>query len=621
VRRGTGLQGIIFPFFLPIVILTVTLLSFSLVGRVQPAVYDHTTSILRENAYFLRDLTAPLLADDETRFRLKAFRRIEHSSSRIALYDAQGLVIASSGVLSGESPAFDGAEIELTERALQGHEVQRIISPGGSGDRQRMYIAVPVYAPAGERLVGVVEVSTSLQRIQRGVESIYRFIFYLALGMLIIAYLSSWYIARRLAKPLQAFTRAARGYGELNFRYRPYIDGPAEMQAAAEALGDSVEAVNVHVRQLLHDKEELQTIFQGMVEGVIVLDGNLTIKELNPAVANLLNLDIESVRGKNLIHAVRHSELYELAEQAARDEQLAERTVQLPLSRERSSSGPRLPTSARIQGYLYLRIHASCITTDIMEHGIRRTQKRIILVMNDITRLKNLERMRKDFVSNVSHELKTPITSIKGFTETLREGAAGDPETAGRFIDIIHHHTVRLESIIEDLLSLSRLERENGSGVEKEAISAAPVIEGAVNGRSAKAQEKGIELTFDCGEDIELQANASLLEQALLNLVDNAVKYCPAGSAVSVSCGRTDGWVSFRVEDNGPGIPSKELDRIFERFYRVDKTRSRQLGGTGLGLAIVKHIAIAHGGTIDVESTEGAGTSFILTVPREQGPV
>jgi two-component system phosphate regulon sensor histidine kinase PhoR len=607
--------GIIFPFFLPLILLTVALLSFTIVGSIQPAVHRHTAGILRENAYFLRDLTAPLLADKELRFHLRAFSRIERSPSRIVLYDPQGHVISSSGIRPERGTAAQAVGARMVERALAGHEEQRVVIPEGEGER-RIYLAVPVYAPAEERLVGAVEISTSLADITRGFETIYRLIFYLTAGMLAVAFLSSHLLARRIATPLANLVRAARRYGNLEFRYRPFVGGPTEFQEAAKTLGDSVEAVDLRMQRLVQEKEELQTVFQGMVEGVIVLDGNLTIKELNPAVATLLRIDSRYSRGKNLIHVVRHSELHDIAEQAVREERLIERSIQLPLSHSRTDLEPRLPASARISGYMHLRIHASCITTDILERGSRRQQKRVILVLNDITRLKNLERMRKDFVSNVSHELKTPITSIKGFTETLREDPLGSPETTRRFIGIIHHHTERLEAIIEDLLSLSRLEREEGAEVAKEPTQAAVVVERCLRSRSARAEEKGITLHRDCAEEIELNANASLLEQALLNLVDNAVKYCYSGCTVTVSCGEAEGEVFFRVADNGPGIPARELGRIFERFYRVDKTRSRELGGTGLGLAIVKHIAIAHAGTIDVESTEGAGTTFTLTLPQ-----
>lgn len=614
-RRGTSLLGMVFPFFLPMIILAVSLLGFSFAGRVQPAVYDHIQTILQENAFFLRNLSAHILAREESSSQLPTFPQKDAAKlTRLALYDAQGRLISSSG------PAIQSVgneeEMEMIARVLRGEEVSRIPLPGD--DRARhMYIALPVYAPEGKRIIGAVQISTSLTPINRGFEVLYRLIFYLALAMLIVAYGCAYLLSRSLAVPLRNLTRAAEHYGELNFRYRPYIETPAELREAAEALTNSIEKADTRMQLLVHDKEELQTVFEGMVEGVIVLDSNLTIKEINPAFANLLRIDVNTARGKSLINVVRHSQLYDIAKAAAEEERLIERTVQLPISHEKPGSSPRLPASARIHGYMHLRIHAICITTDILEHGIRRQQKRVIMVMNDITRLKNLERMRKDFVSNVSHELKTPITTIKGFTETLREGAADDPETSARFVNIIHHHTERLEAIIEDLLSLSRLEREDETAISREPTSAAQVVERTVQSRSRQAEKKGITLTSECPAELELTANASLLEQALLNLVDNAVKYCSSGARVAVTCGGSDETVYFQVEDNGPGIPAKELDRIFERFYRVDKTRSRELGGTGLGLAIVKHIAIAHEGTIEVESTEGLGTIFTLSIPLQ----
>ena len=614
-RRGASLTMSIFSFFLPMVILTVFFLSFSIAVGLRPAVHDYTTIMLRENANFLRDLTAPLWAEDRSRVLSQAFTGSEHASIRIALYDSQGTLLSSSNSPSAASSSWRQGGARIVAQALEGKEGQLLTSPQG-GREQRLHVAVPVYSPSGNELLGAIELSTSLEHISNGFDRGYRYIFYFGLGMLLLSFLSSCMLSRTLQAPLNTLRHAARRYGELDFQHRPYIDGPPELEKVAEIMGASMDAVNGYVQRLIHEKEELQTVFRGMVEGVIVLDAQLTIRDLNPAVAQLLSIPTDNSRGKSLIAVTRHSELYDLAKQALREESLVERTVQLPLSGAGSGEAPRLTSSTRMRSYMHLRIHAVCISTDLLEQGVRHRQKRVVLVMNDITRLKNLERMREDFVSNVSHELKTPITSIKGFTETLREGAAEDPDTARRFIDIIHHHTERLETIIEDLFSLSRLEREDENIVEKELLSAGTVAERAALSCRAQATEKGITIHTDCGDDIGLYANASLLEQALLNLVDNAVKYCSSGDVVTVSCSGDEAAVVFRVEDDGPGIPSKELDRIFERFYRVDKTRSRRLGGTGLGLAIVKHIAIAHGGTVDVESTVGVGTAFIVTLPR-----
>jgi len=247
-----------------------------------------------------------------------------------------------------------------------------------------------------------------------------------------------------------------------------------------------------------------------------------------------------------------------------------------------------------------------------------QNQREAILsnMSHDVTRLRRLENVRSDFVANVSHELKTPITSIKGFVETLLDGAVHDPEDARRFLKIVAAQADRLNEIIEDLLTLSRLEGDT----ERAGISLQPgrirdVLQAAAATCQLKATEKNVEIELTCDDGLRVEINAALLEQAVVNLVDNAVKYSPGGQTVHVEAAKTPAEIVIRVRDHGCGIGPDHLPRLFERFYRVDKARSRKLGGTGLGLAIVKHIAQAHGGRVTVESVPGEGSVFSVHLP------
>ena len=240
-----------------------------------------------------------------------------------------------------------------------------------------------------------------------------------------------------------------------------------------------------------------------------------------------------------------------------------------------------------------------------------------MIVLNDVTRLQRLEGVRRDFVANVSHELRTPITSIKGFIETLRDGAIRRPADAEKFLEIVAKQADRMNSIIEDLLLLSRVEQDTREAkVVLESTPIKGVILEAVQVCEPKAHAKDIRITVNCPDGLTARINPALLEQAIINLIDNAIKYSEPGCPVDVEAEEHASEVVIRVRDKGCGIEPEHLPRIFERFYRVDKARSRKLGGTGLGLSIVNHIIQAHEGTVDVQSTPGAGSTFSIHLPR-----
>jgi len=240
----------------------------------------------------------------------------------------------------------------------------------------------------------------------------------------------------------------------------------------------------------------------------------------------------------------------------------------------------------------------------------------ILVVLNDVTQFRKLETMRRDFVANVSHEIKTPLTAIKGFVETLHEGAVNNPEEASRFRGIIEKHVNRLAAIIDDLLKLSRIEKEEKDNIVLEAHPIKGIIQSAIQVCQPKANAKSIQMHVDCEDGISANIDVHLMEQAVIDLLNNAINYSENNSSIQVTAGFSESEVLISFEDNGIGIAKEHLPRLFERFYRVDKARSRKLGGTGLGLSIVKHIVQAHGGKITVESTSGKGSIFIIRLPK-----
>jgi two-component system, OmpR family, phosphate regulon sensor histidine kinase PhoR len=333
-----------------------------------------------------------------------------------------------------------------------------------------------------------------------------------------------------------------------------------------------------------------QILFNSMLEGLLLLDRNRKIYLANRAFKNLFGLKIE-LRGKTVMEALRVHELAELVERAETEKQVLDYELKLPDLSER-----------------WLQVNAAVISNSAGE------REGTILVFHDLTRLKQLERTREEFVANVSHELRTPLSLIKGYVETLLDGARNDSAIAERFLKIIERNTKRLDLLIQDLLTISALESERIK-LNLQPVELRPLVEKIFTDLKPPAENKNVELVGQLPE-LTATADANRLEQVLANLVDNAIKYGRAQGHVTVGGKKLDdGKLEIFVKDDGPGIPAESLDRVFERFYRVDKARSRDQGGTGLGLSIVKHIVQAHGGEVWVQSELGKGAIFFFTLP------
>ena len=330
-----------------------------------------------------------------------------------------------------------------------------------------------------------------------------------------------------------------------------------------------------------------------MVEGVLAVDNQQRVISLNKASRQLLGIDQVQAQGRSLQEVIRNADLRRFVSRAL--------DCETPIDDDVLLHGDH-------EGVLQARGAAL--------HDARGRSIGAVVVLNDVTDFRRLEHIRRDFVANVSHELKTPITSIKGFVETLLDGAIHNAEDAERFLQIIAKQADRLDTIIEDLLSLSKIEDGEDSGdITLELGHLKDVIDNAVHNCQQNATERRIHVCTACEEHITARMNSQLLEQAVTNLLDNAIKYSEPGSEVQVLASQFFDEVTLTVSDRGCGIAAEHLPRIFERFYRVDKARSRKLGGTGLGLAIVKHIVQAHRGRVTVKSTAGTGSVFTLHLP------
>jgi two-component system phosphate regulon sensor histidine kinase PhoR len=418
-----------------------------------------------------------------------------------------------------------------------------------------------------------------------------------ALAGLLALGAAAW-VARRVGRGLEAVAGAAAtmgaapGNAPASRRVAPQpIHELNQLAGRVNALADQWDA---RLGEAVARLTEHEAVLASMVEGVLAVDTRHRILNVNPGAARMFGVTPAAARNRDLLEVVRNTELRRFIAQALESTEPVEGDILI--------FDP---------GETFLRAHGS---------PLRDGQGRSIgavIVLNDVTALRRLETVRRDFVANVSHELKTPVTSIKGFVETLLGGAVRDPEAAERFLNIVARQADRLNAIIEDLLNLSRIERDAEAGdIALEESRLKPVLQAALQVCEVQADGKEIRLELECDPALSAPISAPLLEQALVNLIDNAVKYSPQGGRVRVEASQSAGETLLRVQDWGVGIEEKHQPRLFERFYRVDKARSRKLGGTGLGLAIVKHIAQAHGGQVRVESELGRGSTFSLHLPK-----
>jgi two-component system phosphate regulon sensor histidine kinase PhoR len=350
--------------------------------------------------------------------------------------------------------------------------------------------------------------------------------------------------------------------------------------------------IKLKIEEVTESKSHLETILLSMFEGVMVIDKDGSVSLINNALKELFLIQ-EDPLGKKPVEAIRNIEIQEIADSALEKKGGVEsREISLLLPEEK-----------------ILMVHATPVIHEGKAEGT-------VLVFHDITELRRLERVRKDFVANVSHELRTPVSSIKGYAETLLEGALENKKDAKEFAQIIHSNAERLARLIDDLLSLSRIESAKLS-LNLKPQEVKHIAERVIFELGEQLKEKSLTVSLDIVDDIpKILADENRIAQVLLNLIDNSIKYTSPGGRILIFASQEGEFVKTDVTDTGIGISEEHIPRLFERFYRVDKARSRELGGTGLGLSIVKHIVQAHGGEVSVQSIEGKGSTFSFTIPK-----
>jgi two-component system phosphate regulon sensor histidine kinase PhoR len=458
--------------------------------------------------------------------------------------------------------------------------------------QEMMYVALPLEKD-GE-VVGVVRTSIPVSEIDATLGSIYRKIALAGIFLILLAAVVSLYIARRISQPIEDMKKGAEQFAEGNFSHKLLVPDTEELGSLADVLNHMAGQLGEKIRMITEQRNELETILSAMREGVLAVDSEERILTFNNAAGSFLGIDLSSAKGHAIQEVIRNADIQRFLSGVLTGKGPAEGEIVL--------HGPENK---------FLQLSGTLL------HDNGGKTIGALAVLNDITRLRHLENMRREFVANVSHELKTPITSIKGFVETLQEGAINDKDNVQKFLEIVSKQSDLLNALVDDLLSLSKIEQEVERGeIQREVGHLRRILEAAVTAYKTRAQERNVKVTLNCSKKIIVRANVRLLEQAVGNLLDNAIKYSEPKGTVTVEVVTDEDEIAIKVADQGCGIPPEHLPRLFERFYRVDKGRSRELGGTGLGLAIVKHIAQAHGGRVTVESALGAGSIFTIHLPQ-----
>jgi two-component system phosphate regulon sensor histidine kinase PhoR len=459
-----------------------------------------------------------------------------------------------------------------------------------STNQEMLYVAIPFGAGPGGK--GVIRTSIPLTTVR---ESLNEFSLKIGLAILVVTLLTSLIVflaSRKITRPLEAMTSAAARFAAGDLSRRIVVSGSEEIATLAQAMNKMAAQLRERIRKIETQRNELEIVVSSMIEGVIACDLDARILYMNRSAVEQLEVNPADLQGSNILEVVRNIDLLRFIKQTIDKDKPLEGSVVLNRGRDDEK---------------FLQVNGAQLTDP---DGVRIGA---LIVINDVTRLLKLENIRRDFVANVSHELKTPITSIKGYVETLLQECEDNQPHFRDFLGIIGKQANRLQAIVEDLLTLSRIEQDGGRDqIKLESHNIGACVAAAVETCSATATDKGIEINLQKLSDHRALINPPLLEQALVNLIDNAIKYSPENSTVFIDGNREGDFIEINIRDDGPGIASKHLPRLFERFYLVDKARSRKMGGTGLGLAIVKHIIQTHKGKISVKSAPGRGTVFTV---------
>ncbi len=578
----------LYPSYLAITLISLVAFTWYATLQIENLYLEQKAESLFEHARIVREVI--LDKSDWTNNIQDTLTRLKNESAlRFTIIAKNGTVLADTDEKPDEMENHaDRPEIKAAYKGNRGTSTRYSFTL----EQEMMYVAIPLEK---QEIKNVIRVSQSINSILAALNSIYMRIFIAFAGIAVFAAMMSLFVSTLIQRPLKELSKSMKEFSSGNLDHRVPQGRTYEFSSLADSANEMAAELVNRIEDYSRQKNEQDAILSSMIEGVIAVDTNERILKINNAAAGFLNTSVKNSVGKLIHETVRNSELLDFVAETL------------------SSNGDRLERNIvfKEDTEKYFQVHGTRLTD---QNGV---ELGALIVLNDVTRLRKLESIRKDFVANVSHELKTPITSIKASAETLFDNHLEDEAQKKDFLNIIIKGADRLYAIIEDLLSLSRIEQQSETTeIEMDEHLLADSIEAAVKTCEKRAKEKNIDVKVKCPKSRKAAYNEHLIEQALVNLIDNAIKYSEKDKSVHISCGNDDGYVTIEVRDEGFGIDEEHFPRLFERFYRIDKARSRNMGGTGLGLAIVKHIVEAHRGKITVESRPKKGSAFTLHLPE-----
>ncbi|MCX5849593.1 MAG: ATP-binding protein [Deltaproteobacteria bacterium] len=509
------------------------------------------------------------------------------SDSRVTLVDAQGKVLADSEKdIAGMENHFSRPELQEARLKGKGKSIRFSQTIGVD----MLYVAIPMKSRS--QITGYIRLARPLHDVQSMIEKIYQSVFLAMMIVAVIALFVALFFSYRLAAPIRALERFTERLRQGHPVGTIFLETSDETKKLADNINYLVEELQAQIRLANEEKSKLMTAFTSMTEGVLILNAEDKIEFVNEALSYILSEQYGDLNGKTLMEAFRDVEMQKafLKFKEKRDTVVEEITL---------GSG----------------IEPVILSVSISSVHNYPDEEKAMLVFHDVTRLKKLEKIRVDFVANVTHEIRTPLTAIIGYLETIKAGTISNIDETKRFVDISLNQAQRLNRLVEDLLVISKVELGELS-FNYEEISLRNALEGVIPLVEAKVKLKNITIHNKVPQnDVMIRADRDRLTQILVNVLDNAVKFTQENGIVSIECEQKDSYAVLTITDTGIGIPKEEVQRLGERFYRVDRSRSRDLGGTGLGLSIVKHLMIAHGGRMEIESQLGRGTKVSLFFP------